>query len=242
MYSRDAKYYDELNRDIQTEDISFYASTIPDDASSICEVACGTGRILLTLAKEGRRLSGIDASEEMLDIARRKSEDSGIDVDWVLGDMRCLPEMEPVDVMICGYNSMQHLLGESEVLAFFRKARERLADDGIFILDVFNPCDDFLFTGGSRCHVTAFADGDDEVSVVEKTLYHPDTEINDIVYLYYINGEYSFSEGYHMRQYSPEVLDALVEESGLRVISKFGGYDKSGFSEESYKQIFVLGR
>lgn len=241
MYSRDAVFYDQLNQHLQTADIPLYASEVPAQAKRVCEVACGTGRILLTLDAPGRELIGIDLSEDMLRIARQKSADRGIAARWLKADMRELPDMEPMDVVICGYNSMQHLCSEDDALAFLRGARRCLAPGGIMILDVFNPDPQFLFPDGNLREIASFsAPYGAAVRVEEQTLYHPETLINDIVYRYYIDGSYSFSESYRMRQYAPDALDRLIERAGLRILRKYGDYDRGEFTAASPKQIFVL--
>lgn len=243
MYSRDAVYYDLLNQDLQTNDLPFYAAVVPRSATRICEAACGTGRILLSLAAPGRSLTGMDLSADMLAIARRKSEERGIMVRWAQADMRHLPSMGPADIIICGYNSLQHLCGEEDVALFLQGARSNLAPDGMLILDVFNPDPRFLFPQGNRRALAAFTSDDGAaVEVEEETLYHPDTLINDITYHYRIHGCPAFSEEYRMRQYAPDVLDRLIGDAGLRIECKFGDYDRSPFTPASPKQIYLLRR
>lgn len=243
MYSRDAVYYDALNKSLQTEDLPFYASMIPDGAVHICEAACGTGRIILSLYQEGRTLSGFDASENMLQIAEKKSRTLGIPVCWRHADMPRLPELEPVDLMICGYNSLQHLKEEAEVLQYLQNSRDCMSAKGLFIIDVFNPDERFLFPQGNRRLLAVFVDGEgNSVRVEEETMYEPDTGINHITYHYYMEGQYIFSEKYFMKQYLPDVLDGLIMKSGLKIQNKFGDYQKTPFAEDSPKQIYILSR
>src|SRR5512138_3017601 len=71
-------------------EIDFYRSLLANTglgALGLLEVACGTGRVALQLAREGVDVMGLDLSPELLDMARRKSD--GIsNVRWVQGDMR----------------------------------------------------------------------------------------------------------------------------------------------------------
>lgn len=241
MYSRDAIYYDALNQFLQSEDIAFYRQVIPTEAKHLCEVACGTGRILLSLKKAGRKLTGIDLSEDMLRIARQKSAMQGVAADWILADMCCLPDMDPVDVMICGYNSMQHICEPEKAQVFLQSAKAQLAPGGILIIDVFNPNPMFLFPEGNRRELARFRTAENtEVCVVEETRYYPDMLINEIVYHYALDGNYTFSETYTMKQYEPEVLDALIAHAGLRIMRKIGSYDGEGFIPSAPKQIYIL--
>lgn len=241
MYSKGAIYYDELNRDLQVADLAFYDELVPDGVENLCEIACGTGRILLHLHSKARTLVGIDISEEMLALAKQKSAARAIQAMWILADMRKLPDMAPVDIMICGYNSFQHLIDKEDARLFLLQAHDRLADNGMLIIDVFNPCKDFLFPAGNRRMLASFLDSNGKkMDIIEETIYHLEEQINDITYYYYIDGIFSFSEFYRMKQYIPAVLDSLIEESGFDIVRKYGDYNMNVFHESSLKQIFML--
>ncbi len=57
----------------------------------VLDLACGHGRIANRLAQRGARLTGLDAMPLFLDQARRDASEGGVEVDYVLGDMRSLP-------------------------------------------------------------------------------------------------------------------------------------------------------
>ena len=68
----------------------------------ILDVACGTGRYAIPLAQAGARVTGIDLSEEMLDLARRKAAGSGLPLDLRVGDVRALPFADAsFDLAVC---------------------------------------------------------------------------------------------------------------------------------------------
>jgi ubiquinone/menaquinone biosynthesis C-methylase UbiE len=56
----------------------------------ILDMATGTGRAALALAKRGARVTGADASSEMLAVARRRAADAGLVIDFVQGDAHAL--------------------------------------------------------------------------------------------------------------------------------------------------------
>ena len=57
---------------------------------SILDVGTGTGRAALLLARGGARVTAVDASEEMLAVARRRAADESVNVDFLLGDAHAL--------------------------------------------------------------------------------------------------------------------------------------------------------
>lgn len=68
----------------------------------VLDAACGTGRYTIPLAQAGARVTGIDLSEEMLDVARRKAAGGGLSLDLRVGDVRALPFADAsFDLAIC---------------------------------------------------------------------------------------------------------------------------------------------
>src|SRR5204862_5203258 len=68
-----ADYYDEspvVSK--RLEDVAFYRHAARDFGDPILELGCGTGRITMTLAEDGRRITGLDLSERMLERAVTK--------------------------------------------------------------------------------------------------------------------------------------------------------------------------
>jgi SAM-dependent methyltransferase len=59
-------------------------------APSILDVGTGTGRAALLLARRGARVTGIDASEPMLAVARQRAAFEGIDASFGTGDAHAL--------------------------------------------------------------------------------------------------------------------------------------------------------
>ena len=75
----DGKHYDQLFLE-DSEDISFWISQAEKYGKSILELACGTGRITITLAKAGFEVTGIDYADGMLQEAREKSAKAGVEI------------------------------------------------------------------------------------------------------------------------------------------------------------------
>src|SRR5437016_13857264 len=68
-----ADYYDEAPLVRQrTQDVAFYRDAAREFADPVIELGCGTGRIAMALAQMGKRVTGLDLSERMLEHAARK--------------------------------------------------------------------------------------------------------------------------------------------------------------------------
>jgi SAM-dependent methyltransferase len=56
----------------------------------ILDLGTGTGRAALALARQGASVTGVDASSEMLSVARRRAEEAGVSIDFAEGDAHAL--------------------------------------------------------------------------------------------------------------------------------------------------------
>jgi SAM-dependent methyltransferase len=63
----------------------------PIDGRSIVDVGTGTGRAAIGLARRGARVTGVDASPEMLRVARDRAAAARLDVAFDVGDAHRLP-------------------------------------------------------------------------------------------------------------------------------------------------------
>ncbi len=98
---------------------------------SVLELACGTGSILERLHRVPDR-TGIDVSPEMLAEARVKLPG----VDLVEGSMTSFHLGRRFDVVVCVFDSLNHLLDFAEWESTFVAVSDHLADGGIFVFDV----------------------------------------------------------------------------------------------------------
>lgn len=101
--------------------------------AAVLEIACGTGRVALRLAQDGVRLTGIDLSPAMLDIARQKS--AGMpNVRWLEADMRSFELGETFGLVIIPGHSFQFMLTPEDQLACLQCIRRHLAPHGLLVV------------------------------------------------------------------------------------------------------------
>lgn len=73
LFDRVAGVYD-YEQENFVKDIPFYVEYAKKCGGEVLELACGTARILIPIARESVKITGLDISKEMLDIARKKIE------------------------------------------------------------------------------------------------------------------------------------------------------------------------
>jgi ubiquinone/menaquinone biosynthesis C-methylase UbiE len=75
----------------ETETALAFRMFTPVPGSALLDAGCGTGNFSLKLAEKGVKVTGIDISEEMISVARIKTEKAGFDIEYRLGNLYDLP-------------------------------------------------------------------------------------------------------------------------------------------------------
>lgn len=97
------------------------------------DVGCGTGRAFGPLLRRGWQISGCDLSPAMLDVA---AQEGGGDVELQVADMRELPRLGDFDLVLSLNDSVNHLLGDDDLVLALAGMRANLAKDGLLVFDV----------------------------------------------------------------------------------------------------------
>jgi SAM-dependent methyltransferase len=105
----------------------------------VVELACGTGRIAVPVAKAGIAVIGVDASAGMLEVARDYARAEGVELDLRRGDMRDPPVTERVPLVLIPFRSLLHMMTDADRLGALRAARKLLVPGGRLVFDVFAP-------------------------------------------------------------------------------------------------------
>lgn len=93
---------EERNR-VDTDRIVDVLGLMPDD--TVLDAPCGHGRIANRLAERGMRVTGVDATEKFIDLARQDAASRGVEVDYRVGDLRRLGVDGPFDAVVCWFTS-----------------------------------------------------------------------------------------------------------------------------------------
>lgn len=70
---------------------AIYSFLEPKAGTSLLDIGCGTGNYSLPLAKRGLKVTGVDVSTSMLDVARLKAAQDRLDVKFFQANACCLP-------------------------------------------------------------------------------------------------------------------------------------------------------
>jgi len=103
-----------------------------------CDLACGTGTTALMLAQRGIRVYAIDLSSQMCRLAREKVSRVSPPVRVLQADMRSFRLPEPVDLVLCEYDAVNHVPKKADLKRVAAAVQRALRPGGYFFFDVNN--------------------------------------------------------------------------------------------------------
>ncbi len=252
MYDKIANYYD-LTHDDLTEDIAYILTLAERAKGPVLELGCGSGRLLVPLARAGYTVSGLDNSAAMLGRARsrleKESELIRERVTLIEADMAAfqLPgDHQQFALVLVPYNTLMHL-EPGRMLKCLKNIRRTMRPDGWLFIDLINPA------------VVAQTPNDRSLTL-ENQLVDPDTgeiilqmasnwleEPEQILHITWIYDAVPAEGGaihrtvaqavYHYLY--PHQLEMLLDESDFRLESLSGDYEDTPFQEESDRLLLL---
>ena len=208
-YDAWANYYLELIRRLGVE------------PRTLCDCACGTGSMSVRFAGRGLRVTGVDLSGDMLELARRKALEHGVQVMFVRQDMCALALPRPVDALVCGCDGVNYLLDDDRLRAFFTRARESLKPGGALAFDISSPSK-LRDTLGNNF----FGEDREDVAYLWSNRFDEAARTVTMDLTFFTrerDGRYRrFDELHVQKAHTPEHLLALLGECGFRQAQAFG--------------------
>ncbi len=248
-YRTTAMYYDSDNKDLLKDDIGFYIDYANKLNGKVLELGCGTGRITIPLARAGHKIWGLDVSEPMLNVFREKAKNENKTTNEKLrilnGDMRNFLLDEKFKLIFIPFRTFQSLITEEEQKNCLKCTHEHLADDGLFIVNVFKLLEGHLDESWVQPEKTDYETIEDGIKIKRTNIRERVDLKNQVIYpklIYYVTDKEGEREKYieplAMKYYYVSQLRELMLNNGFTVINEFGYYDKCSL-EEGGEIIFV---
>ena len=142
-YTGTARFYDLDNASIAGRDLPFYMTLARDTRQPILELGCGTGRVALSLLRQGHQVVGVDISLPMLAQFERKL--AALPVSLRARARLCHADMadfslgEQFDLIIVPFRSFQALTTRKRALLALAAIRRHLTPHGVCLIDLARP-------------------------------------------------------------------------------------------------------
>ena len=236
-------------------DVKFYremAQEFVRRGQTILELGCGTGRVLVPLAKDGHEICGLDLSAAMLGQCRKRLEAESAEVKsrvrLVEANMAGFNLGEKFRLIIVPFRPFQHLEVVEQQLACLRSAHEHLDEGGRLIVDFFQ-------TDAQRMHDAKFLEEREtdrdlhlldgrRLRVTERIVaYHRARQVNDCELAYYVTYPDGRKEkiihAFHLRYFFRYEVEHLLARCGFRVAALYGDFDRSPIADNSPEMLFI---
>lgn len=247
-----AEFYDFVPAYAQRPDLAFYLDLARAAKGTTLELGCGTGRLLVPMARAGLSIVGLDRSQAMLQRCRQKLETEPADVrgraQLVNGDMTDFALTQTFQLITAPFRCFQHVLAVERQIACLRCVHRHLAPGGRFVLDLFQ-------VQAARMHDPAFMQESLEFEGValsgSRTLkrtsrtaaFHRGEQYNDSELIYYVTSADGSTERlvheFPLRYFFRYEVEHLLARTGFAVEGVFGNYDRSKLDDDSPDMIFV---
>jgi SAM-dependent methyltransferase len=241
------------------DDIPFWESVVDEiHPKRVLELACGTGRLLVPLAKRALQhqprghIVGLDISEPMLARAREAvASDAALggSVELVAADMASFDFGSKFDLIVIAFNSFAFLVEQEGQIGCLERVRAHLAPGGVFGLDLIVPQVAWLAISEKTAPHRLEIDLTDPSPGVRRFLrfvterYDPARQVEDDLYTYEIH----MTGGEVVRRTSdlawsmvfPQQLELLLKAARLRPVQRYGGYDRAPFTRRSRQYVWL---
>src|SRR6266568_2714598 len=209
-----------------TADVDFYVELARQADGPLVELAIGNGRVAIPVAQAtGRRVIGIDFSPAMLDQARMRAMQAGVDLDLRQSDMRDLTLEEPAGLIYCPFRALLHLPTWADRRRTFERVAASLRPNGRFAWNAL----------AFDHQIAARLDGRHQDDPVPHRIRYAvgDNRI-----------DITLDEGGTSSLWWATKNEwlGLLDVAGLELEALFGGFDREPLDDDSREYVFVARR
>lgn len=241
--------YDSVPLYAVRRDVGFYVEEATAASGPVLELGCGTGRILLPIARAGCTITGVDSSSQMLARCKEKlaAEAATVQARVTLQqrDIRDFALGAKYALIIAPFRVVQQLARLDDQLRFLAAVAHHLALTGRFIFDVFNPRFDALTS----------ADGVEREDTPELRLPDGRTlrrgarvtrvrwvdQVSETELIYYV-GDKRYVQAFDMRWYLAAELQHLLARAGFSVRVMYGDFGRGPLADGSPDIVTIAER
>ena len=248
-YTSFAEVYDLFQDNVPYEEWCEYLAGLLGeygvDHGLVLDLGCGTGSLTELLARRGYDMIGVDNSGEMLEIAMEKREKSGLDILYLLQDMREFELYGTVAAVVSICDSMNYILEREDLTQVLRLVNNYLDPGGVFIFDLNTP-----YKYRELLADNTFAEDREESSFIWENFYDEEEQINEYDLTLFIRRAVpgceeplyqKFQETHYQRAYSLEEIQEALALAGMEFVTAYDAFTKDAPRKES-ERIYVIAR
>lgn len=239
-YSKLAIIYDEIMAHVDYETWAKYISKIIKKwhprATSLLDIACGTGNLLKKLSSYNYNLAGFDASFNMLSQAKQKFNSIENPIPLWVADIRNFALNYSTDIIICTYDSINYVHHLEECSDVFHCVSNVLTNHGLFIFDI---CTE----KNSIKHFNNFYESyrGRNYRYSRRSSYDHNLKIHsNILKIEFFDSEMTFAEFHEQKIFKISELIEAIERTNFKLCAVLDDFTFRKANEKSLRAHFVL--
>ena len=199
------------------------------DARTILDLGCGTGRHDFLLAEIGYEVSGVDMSQEMLEVANNRRSSliahrglaDPLAPFFLQGDIRSIRLEKTFDVVISLFHVMSYLTGNQDLSDAFATVQAHLKPGGIFIFDCwYGPA---VLADRPVVRIKRLEDDEIELTRIVEPVMLPNQNLVELNYQILARDKKSGAveevrETHRMRYLFRQELELLAQKPGMSIV------------------------
>lgn len=242
-YTGFAEVYDVFQDNVPYEEWCAYVTGLLKEYQVmdglVLDLGCGTGSLTELMARSGYDMIGIDNSGEMLQIAMNKRNASGLDILYLLQDMRGFELYGTVKAVISICDSINYIMEYQELVEVFRLVNNYLDPKGVFIFDLNTE-----YKYRELLADNTFAEDREESSFIWNNFYDEEDKVNEYdLTLFVKEGELyrKFEETHYQRAYGLDQIQQAIRDGGMEFVAAYDACTRNPVQQDS-ERIYVIAR
>lgn len=139
MHKEFAEIYDVFMKHVDYKNWYKFLRSYIKNKGEVLDLGCGTGEFIYRFLKDGFSVKGVDISEDMLRISKKKIESKNLknnNYELIKEDIVNYENNSEADYIICNFDTVNYLKNEKEFEKFLEKSNKNLKKDGYLIFDI----------------------------------------------------------------------------------------------------------
>ncbi len=220
------------------DEIKSWAKIAEKYGDDVLHLMCGTGEILVGLAKEGFNVTGIDLTESMIYQAREKFEEEDVEPeDLIVEDARFFKLGKTFDFIFVSTGDLHHFLDKDDIDKVLGKIFAHLRPGGGVALELFEPPENDFKRPEKRHRPLRDTPKGLKVWKLNRSSYHSDSQILEIVEKLHVDEEGEIIESEYdiqLKLYTKKQIELILDNSGFENIRHLYDKDLSGKGHDSW--------
>ncbi len=242
FYEDGGELFEYVFSEEKKDDISFYINIAREVGGDILEIACGSGRILIPMAKKGINVVGFDNSMTMLRLADKKITQNRLKkkIQIFLADMTDFALKKKFNMAFVAYNTFNHIISHEKQINTLMAVNNSLISGGTFVMEVI-PYRKINFTGIVYRRTKYNKNLNLKIEAYSSTNYDHKKDIEIVTWFYLIKKEKKienmFRSTFLRKLIKMNDIYSMLKKCGFTNINLYGNYNRDENAEE--KKIFI---